>query len=250
MIYFISGGNRGIGFSFVKQLSSDPLNTIIVSERHPERASQLHELIQDHPNIKIVKLDISNEDSFSGLAEQVLQFVDGVDVLISNAGIVDEKVRSLLDTPPSALTNLFNVNSVGPVQLVQSLYPLLLKRTTRKIVFISSIGSSVKGFFSSRFAAFGSSKVVLNYYMKVFAYDLQCKGFIVMAIHPGTVNTDTLKIIIDQVKEAELDSEDEFGDFLPITPDESVSSILNVISHATHDENGKFFNYTGELLPF
>ncbi len=59
-VYFISGANRGIGFSLVKQLSSDSQNIVIASARNPKNATELQDWSKKHPNTKIVKLDISN----------------------------------------------------------------------------------------------------------------------------------------------------------------------------------------------
>ena len=87
-VYFISGGNRGIGFEFVKQLSSNPENTIIASARDPSKAPELQTLVDSQENIKVVKLDVSDKASIDSLDAQLKNVAkDGIDVLISNSGI-------------------------------------------------------------------------------------------------------------------------------------------------------------------
>ncbi len=248
-VYFVSGGNRGIGYCFVKQLSSDPQNLVIVSARNPEKATELQDWSKKHPNIKIVKLDVSDEDSIAGLPDQVSKFTDGIDVLISNAGIINDKTKSLLETPASVMKSIFTVNSIGSILLVGVLKPFLSKRETPKTIFMSSIAGSIGGFDFDTFGAYGASKAALNYYMKVLAIGL--KNHIFISMHPGLVSTDMGKEAVNHLEADKFDLTK-----LPslgletITPDESASSVLKVIEGLTIKDSGSFLDYRGARVPF
>ncbi len=250
-VYFISGANRGIGFSFVKQLSANSNNLVIASARNPDEATELQEWSKENSNTKIVKLDVSNEDSIAGLPDQVSKFTNGIDVLISNAGIATEKSGSILETPTSEFSRLFTVNSIGPVLLVRALRPFLSNKVSSKIIFISSVAGSISSTPTEMVAAYGASKAALNYYMKVLSINLKNDGIIVASFHPGFVSTDMTKRVLKNHGLKEGD-ETEFGDakFKVLTPDESVSSILKVVNGLTIKSSGSFLNYGGESLPF
>ncbi len=186
--YFVSGGNRGIGLSFLKQLSSNSNNLFIASVR--------------------------NQD-------QVSKFADKIDVLMSNAGIINE-ITKILETPASVFSKLFTVNSIGPVLLVRALNPLLSKTVSPKTIFMSSIGGSIGGAQDDTYAAYGASKAALNYFMKMLSLGSKTHTFV--AIHPGLVETDMVKIMIQE------DPNGFVSKLEQLTPDKSVSLILKVIN--------------------
>ncbi len=240
-VYLISGGNRGIGFSFIKQLSSDPNNLVIASARNPDKATELQEWSKEHSNTKIVELDVSSEESIASLPDQVSKFTDKIDVLISNAGLMDEKTRPILETPAYALSKLFSVNSIGPILLVGALKPFLSNSVSSKTIFISSIAGSIAG---NKYAypAYGASKAALNYYMKVLSSE--SKVHIYVAIHPGLVDTEMARAAVRQ------DTTGVLANLKRLTPDESASSMLNIIEGLSIKDSGSFLDYEGITVPF
>ncbi len=240
-VYFISGANRGLGFSFVKQSSSDSNNLVIASARNPDKATELQEWAKEHTNTKIVKLDVSNEESIASLPDQVFKFTDKINVLISNAGLIDEKTRPILETPASAFSKLFTVNSIGPILLVGALKPFLSKSISSKTIFISSFSGSITGN-EYAYPAYGASKAALNYYMRVLSTESKVHTFV--AIHPGFVDTDMAKEVVRQ------DTSGVLAKMNKLTPDESAFSILNVVKGLSIKDSGSFLDYKGITLPF
>jgi len=58
------------------------------------------------------------------------------------------------------------------------------------------------------------------------------RGIAVILFHPGWVSTDT------------------GGAEAPVTPEDSAAGIRAVTARATPADNGRFFNYDGEELPW
>lgn len=86
LTYFITGGNRGIGFEIAKNLSAVKSNKIVISVRDPKKAKDLNELAEKTRNIALVTLDVSSQDSVATLDEQLTKVApEGIDVFISNA---------------------------------------------------------------------------------------------------------------------------------------------------------------------
>ncbi len=240
-IYFISGGNRGIGLSFVKQLSSNSNNLVIASARNPDKAIELQQWSKEHPNTRIVRLDVSNEDSIASLPDQVSKFTDKIDVLISNAGIINE-ITKILETPASVFSKLFTVNSIGPVLLVRALNPFLSNTKSPKTIFISSIGGSIGGADNDGFSAYGASKAALNYFMRMLSLGSKTHTFV--AFHPGLVDTDMAKTAFQQ------DTDGILSGIKKLTPDESVSLMLKIINGLGIKDSGSYLDYEGKPLPF
>ena len=64
------------------------------------------------------------------------------------------------------------------------------------------------------------------------AHDLGRRGVMCVSVHPGWVQTDM------------------GGKSAPLTSEESISGMLNLFSKCTEKDNGKFFQYNGEELPW
>ena len=82
----IVGAARGIGFEFVKQLSSRQNTTVLALIRSQKTAGPLNELAAERKNIHIIEVDISSPASLTATAESVGAITGGkLDVLICNA---------------------------------------------------------------------------------------------------------------------------------------------------------------------
>lgn len=130
--YFITGGNRGIGFHLVKILSASKDNTVITSIRGPillPKNAQLKQLEKERDNIHVVQLDLTNEDSINKIADEVKNTpsFEGIDVFISNSAISDAYFE-VLRAPKDVWLDHYTTNVLGPIFTFQRLYPFPLRR--------------------------------------------------------------------------------------------------------------------------
>ena len=83
----ITGANRGIGFELTRQLLQGDAH-IFATCRTPERALQLNDLAQKHPDrVAVLQLDINDEAAIDAAVKQIAAKVGVLDLLINNAGI-------------------------------------------------------------------------------------------------------------------------------------------------------------------
>jgi NAD(P)-dependent dehydrogenase (short-subunit alcohol dehydrogenase family) len=86
--YLITGASRGIGLSFLENLSSNPDNTVIGLVRNVAD-SEAKVASWNRNNIHFVQGDLSNYESLKSAAEATAKITGGsLDVLIANAGLV------------------------------------------------------------------------------------------------------------------------------------------------------------------
>jgi NAD(P)-dependent dehydrogenase (short-subunit alcohol dehydrogenase family) len=69
-------------------------------------------------------------------------------------------------------------------------------------------------------------------FTRALAFDINLDGVIVIALHPGWVQTDM------------------GGSMAPLTPAESVKGILQVTDRLTKADAGKFYTYEGDEYPW
>lgn len=245
-VYFITGGNRGIGFNLVKQLSERKDNVVITTARKPEDATELNNLIKANSNVHVVKLDVTSKQSNLDAVEEVEKLVEGIDVFISNAAVSDS-YKTVLETDEDVWTSHWKTNVLGSIFLYQAFYPLLTKGKDKKIIFISSLAGSIGTFFDVSVSAYGQSKAALNYTTKEISFELREQGFTVVAVHPGMVSTDMGSYGKENILKSSPGLKD-IVEAMVITPETSALSLLSVFDKLSKDDNGKFIGYDGSEL--
>uniref|UniRef100_A0A671MA11 Si:dkey-12e7.4 n=1 Tax=Sinocyclocheilus anshuiensis TaxID=1608454 RepID=A0A671MA11_9TELE len=176
------------------------LQIIIATARNPDGAKELHML-----------------ESIERAASEVEQLVqeEGLNCLINNAGI--NVVANLETVTADKMLENFHTNSVTPLMITKAMIPLL-KRAAAK--------GTGKGMGIHRAAVInmtsllGSIELALNMITRCLAVDLEADGILCMALHPGWVRTDT------------------GGPEAPLSPDESICSVLSVIGGLTEKDHG------------
>ncbi len=234
----MTGANRGVGLEITRQLF-DRGDRVIAACRAPRGAVELQGLrVVDETRLHIVELDVLQVPSIEAAAEAARHLTDKVHLLINNAGINGNiagthPVQNLSGVfgkiDPDAMAEMFAINVIGPLLVIQVLEALIGGSTVVNIT--SSMGS--KGLMN-RGGSYGyrASKAALNIVSRALSFDLRERGTIVIAMHPGWVKTD-------------MGTDDA-----PYPLTENTSSMLGVIDGLTHDDSGKYFNWRGDELPW
>jgi NAD(P)-dependent dehydrogenase (short-subunit alcohol dehydrogenase family) len=240
MRVIISGANRGLGLEFVRRLLERG-DRVFAGCRNPDQAEALNQLKAEHSSaLSIFGLDISDHASIRAFAASVRTETSAADLLINNAGIYDmtnarfgsRKDPKLGELDPEAIMQVYRVNSVGPLMMVQELGELLAMGENPRIVNLSSYVGSIglKDMLGSY--AYSASKAALNMFTKLLSLDLAPKGISVVSVHPGWVNTDM------------------GGDGAPVKVEDSIADLLAVIDNLQPQQTGKFFNFDGKIMPW
>jgi NAD(P)-dependent dehydrogenase (short-subunit alcohol dehydrogenase family) len=223
MTVLITGANRGIGLEMARQLEARGMH-VIGTARKPADAEALKAT-----GARVEQLDVTDADSIAALAKRL----EGVkiDMLVNNAGIAGHIAGSFEETDFTQIERTFAVNTLGPMRVTQALLPNLEAGRHKTVVQISSrmgsIGQNSGGYYGYR-----ASKTALNMMNSSLALELGSRGFTCVVMHPGWVKTDM------------------GGEGADITPEESVKGLLDVFAGLTPEDNGKFYNYQGEEIPW
>ncbi|XP_036423910.1 C-factor-like [Colossoma macropomum] len=245
----ITGASRGLGLQMVKHLVShaERPKKIIATARNPDGAQELQQLVKSHSDIHILPLDVVSDASIEAAVKEVSSIVGaaGLNCLINNAGIL---IDSDLNTVTrDAMMKTFESNTVAPLFITKAFLPLLKTAAAAgqgsgmgvhrsAVVNISSLLGSVQLNWGEgaiyKAYAYRVSKSGLNMVTRCLAADLESEGILCTALHPGWVRTDM------------------GGPDAPLSPDESISSMLSVISGLTVKDHGEFLDYSGKNLPW
>ena len=220
---FITGGNRGIGLEFAKQLSEKG-HHVLAGFRNPKSTDKLKKII---PNENILHLNVIDEQSIIDTVTELKSRVYHLDLLINNAGIIGSR-DGLKKVEMDDHLDTFQTNTLGPLFVTKHCRSLLGKGST--VVNISSLMGSIDDSSGGSYS-YRISKAALNMVTKNLHQDLNSKGIPVVAFHPGWVRTRMGTPIA------------------PLSKNRSVSGMLKVLEEQ-NDISGKFINFKGEGLPW
>jgi NAD(P)-dependent dehydrogenase (short-subunit alcohol dehydrogenase family) len=230
---FITGANRGIGLELVRQLLQQDDTLIFATARQPEAAAALQELAAANPErLTVIPLEVTDEAAIAQAVQAVSGRVDGLDILINNAGINPPGIQSLADITVETMQTVFTVNAVAPLLVARAFQGLLTKGDRPRLVNISTQVGSMTWKTSGGAYAYAASKSALNMVTRCLSADLRPAGIITIMLHPGWVQTDM------------------GGVHAALTPEESASEIIRLISGLTDAQNGLFFKWNGEPHPW
>ena len=237
----VTGSNRGLGLEFVRQLMENGA-TVIATCRSPDRAAELKAL-----GVQIEQLDTSDPASVEAMVARLKAQGVTIDVLINNAGIASKNhpVDPIVAADSEDILRVFHTNVVGMVQTTNAVLAggLMQNSVEPKIVNLSSDLGSIHKTFTAQSAkvkpggvcSYRISKAASNMASRVFAAELRDKGYTVIALSPGWVQTDMGS---------------SGGRTPPLTPRASIGGMLAVIANIDKKDTGKFFLYDGSDVPW
>lgn len=230
----ITGSSRGLGYEFTKQYLSQG-QQVIATCRKPELANNLHLLKDKYPGqLGIIPLDVSQDASIAEALTKVNKLTSTLDILINNAGIGSRK--NLQELTFKDLTNVFLTNAAAPLFVARAFLPLLAKSERPMLANITSRLGSItlqKGEMASTGSYdYNASKAALNMLVAMLANELKPQNIIVLAQSPGWARTDMGR------EEA------------PNSAEEVVTGMIKLFSRATLEDTGKFYEWTGQELPW
>ncbi|MEM9218797.1 MAG: SDR family NAD(P)-dependent oxidoreductase [Cyanobacteria bacterium P01_F01_bin.150] len=217
----VTGGNRGIGRAIAQGLLAQNYRVIITAtslDRAQEAASQLSKAGQVIP----IELNVRNDDSIAQAMHTLQQHVDRLDVLVNNAGIYPDEGVNILTIDRQLLNDTLNINTLGPIQLVQACLPVLEQSEDARVINVSSGYGEIDGL-SAGVPSYCLSKLALNGATIMLAQAFGAKGISVNAMCPGWVRTDM------------------GGASAPRSPEQGADTVIWLATEAPHSETGKFW---------
>jgi NAD(P)-dependent dehydrogenase (short-subunit alcohol dehydrogenase family) len=240
----ITGANRGIGFELAKQYAERGWNVIATTRRPIDDAgvSDLRELAAKHPQLAIERIDVTDTAMIRGVAAKYRD--QPIDVLVNNAANVEatlakdlERLNLAYDKIDfDAARNDFDVNTLGPMRMVQAFMPQVERSKQKKIVNVTSLaGSFGRPMPGAMGMNYGASKAALNKYMVLLSKGVQDKGVIVALVQPIFVASKP------DMKNLERAA--------PV--DQEIAKLIKIVDSMTMQHSGKITNFTtGETDPF
>jgi NAD(P)-dependent dehydrogenase (short-subunit alcohol dehydrogenase family) len=222
------------------------LQQIYATYRNQDSAKELFSLKeQNKERLICLTMDITDESSIISGIQQISQQTNKIHLVIYCVGILYDgdlqPEKSLKQIIPENLIRYFQINSIGTVLLAKHIMPLLRHQENSMFAAISakvgSIGdNSLGGWYGYR-----ASKAALNMFLKTISieYSRRCPKTIVVALHPGTTNTNLSQPFQKNVLPEKL-----------FSVSKTVNQLLEVMANLELKNSGEFFSWDGNSLPW
>jgi NAD(P)-dependent dehydrogenase (short-subunit alcohol dehydrogenase family) len=226
----VIGASGGIGGAFVAALVEEGAFDVVhgFARRH---TGALH-------------LDLLDEASIAQAAAHVAKgppptLVIVATGLLHTAGRGPEK--ALRDLDPSWLAQVYAVNAIGPALVAKHFLPIMPKAGRTVFAALSARVGSISDNRLGGWHGYRASKAALNMLMRNLAIEEHRRNAraIVVALHPGTVDTALSGPFRGNVPPGRL-----------FDAERAALQLLDVIEGLKVPDSGKLFDYEGNEVPF
>src|SRR6478609_3066088 len=167
----VTGGQRGLGKAFVRELLERGAAKVYATAREPRPS--------DDPRIVPVALDVTDPASVSALT----RIAGDISIVINNAGVGGS--GPLLTTDLDAIRTVFETNLFGAIRVAQNFAPILANNGGGALVDIHSALSWIAGA-----GAYGASKAAFWSATNSLRLELSGQDTTVIGVHLGYADTD------------------------------------------------------------
>lgn len=238
---FLSGASKGVGHAAAISFVNAGVAGIAIAAR-----SNLSTLEQDmheaakaagkpSPHIKSICLDILDAQSIERAAKETSDAFGKLDILINNAGAIEE-FKPTLDSDPEQWWQTWTVNVRGTYLLTRALLPLMLKGGDKQIIMLTSIGAFLP---SPGASGYQISKLALLRYAEYLNIEYGAQGVVAYGVHPGAIPTDIGLTMPSFLHHKLVDK-----------PELAADTIVFLVSEKREWLRGRYISCTWDMLEF
>ena len=187
----ITGATGGIGYSLVDKFNL--LGGSILATGTNE--DKLNDLKKKYSEIKTIKFYISKHDEIENLIDKVSAELDGLDILINNAGITIDNLS--LRMKKDDWDKVLNINLSSTFYLCKFAIKKMLKNKYGRIINITSIVGHTGNLGQSNYAASKAGVIGMS---KSLAIEYAKKNITINCVSPGFIETKMTDKISEDMK--------------------------------------------------
>jgi len=202
-VVIITGAGSGIGretsILFAKH-GAKVVVTDIDEKSGKETVDEIAKVLEQDPDCTgeafFAKLDISDREQTKQVAQDVLNRYGKIDVLINNAGIIQDALVTKMTE--DQWDKVIDIDLKGPFNCIQAVADNMIEHGIGEIINVSSIVGIYGNIGQANYSAAKAGLIGLT---KTLAKELGKKGIRVNAVAPGFIHTPMTAKVPDKILE-------------------------------------------------
>lgn len=193
-VVLVTGASGGIGKAVAEKFAQNGYRVAVHYHNGKERAEALQkQLEQQGCFLMTVQADLRDSMQVQAMIEQIERSWGGVDVLVNNAGVAQQKLFT--DITDEEWRNMFAVHVDGAFYCSRAVLPGMIHRKHGSIINVSSMWGQTGGSCEVHYSA---AKGALQAMTKALAKEVGPSGIRVNCVAPGVILTEMNTRMFDQ----------------------------------------------------
>ena len=233
----VVGASGGIGRSITSQLAGmENIHRICALSRTP---------IESTNKVTNHFIDLEEERSIEFAARFAKRVFGDIQLVIVASGLLHDKAmkpeKALRQIDKDNFARSMAVNAIGPALIIKHFAPLMPYSCKTVVAVVSARVGSISDNFLGGWYAYRASKAAVNQIVRTTSIEIARKNHeaVVIALHPGTTDTDLSKPFQGGVAKSRL-----------FSPDQSAECMLRIIDDVSAADSGKLLSWDGSELPY
>ena len=233
-IALVTGAGRGIGRAIAVRLAENGVKVAINYNSSEDAAENLVKMISESGGVALkVRADVSNLDQVKGMISNISNEWGGVNILVNNAGIIDD--RLLVRMSDDSWQRVIDVNLNGTFYTTRSVLKDMMRERWGRIINIGSV-VALRG--NPAQTNYTASKAAIIGFTKALAKEVATRGITVNVIAPGYFETETTSVL----------SDDQRNRWLSLIPQGHFGDVDDVAHMAAYLADDKANYVTGQVI--
>lgn len=199
-VAIITGSARGIGQATALKFAAEGAKVVVCDLDLKAVDEVVAQIVAAGGKATGFRVNVTDKTSIAQMVQGVMDKYGRIDVLVNNAGIVDDALfRKMTD---EQFERVIDINLKGTYNCARAVVDVMLAQNSGVILNASSVVGIYGNFGQSNYAA---SKFGVIGLVKTWARELGRKGIRANAVCPGFVETTILKSIPEKVMQGMVD---------------------------------------------
>jgi NAD(P)-dependent dehydrogenase (short-subunit alcohol dehydrogenase family) len=181
----VTGASSGMGKAIVERFVKEGALVVAVARRKERLDSLKESLAQDKGQVRVFQGDVSKKEDNEKMIELAVQHFGKLDVLVNNAGIMDD-MSGIGDATDEKYEQVMKVNVYGPMCAMRKAVSVFKEQGHGNIINVASVG----GMRTAAGAIYCASKAALLAMTRNTAFMYIPDHIRCNAIAPGGIQTE------------------------------------------------------------
>ncbi len=223
----VTGASSGIGAATAIALAGEGA-AVGLAARRLDRIESLAKRIQDDGGHAVaIETDVTDEDSARAFVERTAEELDGLDVLVNNAGVM--LIGPVQNADTETWRRMIHVNLLGLLYCTHAALPLLGNSGGGDVINVSSVAGRHANAGS---AVYNMTKFGVHAFSEGLRQEAGGAGIRVGIVAPGFVATELQEQNVPAVKDQIDKMREKIGDVLQ--PEDIADAIVFAVTRPRH----------------